>query len=859
MTTNASSPSVGVATCVAAELSVDERLQAYTRLKLKLAAQIRLLREAVHRQGDDRRVAHCAALMVKLAEDRFTLAVLGQFKRGKSSLMNSIIGRELLPVGVRPLTSAITVLRYGSVERLLIQRQHWTSQQEVPVEQLADYVTERGNPSNREQVTAAYLELPLPFLRRGLEFVDTPGVGSSVAANTATTYGFLPQCDAALFVTSAEAPLNRMELEFLRDVRRHASKMFFVINKIDLLGDADRIDVLEFVRTTLETQAGISAPRLFPISALQGLEAKQRGDEALLARCGLAELESALADFLTHQKTEVFFDSVLRKAEHLVKGAEVESEIGRRSRLTTTNAQPGEDRKLEAAFQRLTAEREQVFGKVRERIVQGVKVSEGEIIESFLQSRHRAIMRYFDRLWARAGRVSAAALSERLSGFAGQQFDRAMWRDLGPSLSSMAVSLVALTEPEQRTLAANLNGIAEAAASLYGILPVAEEPGDLLPAIEDPLRRLPMPARENWKPPVASPIFRLPAIWYRNRLRKVLDESSHRWLKDCGSRLLAAVGATATEVVDLWAGEVTSVASALEARVRPMPGDGPTSTETGETAILTSIGKNLERLRQESALLGDGSVPGEDDFRERPDVSEAGDVHANHFLGSEGIGLEQLAADLRIRGCPVCAHLARVNMDFMSHWQYEIFSSESAQRQFTDELGFCSRHQWQLEAISSPVGISVGQARLIRRVGHILEQAARQTPNERNLNKLTSHNRPCRVCALQEKAEQEYIGQIAAFVGTELGRNAYASAQGLCLHHLGRLLSAVSDEEIVHFILACGGRRWTELAEDMESFGMKTEALRRQLRNRNEEDAFWRANILLAGSRSLCLPWPKED
>lgn len=856
MTTNASSPLVGVATGVAAEPSVDERLQAYGRLKLNLAAQVRLLREAAHRQGDERRLAHCAALMVKLAEDRFTLAVLGQFKRGKSSLMNSIIGRELLPVGVRPLTSAITVLRYGSVERLLIQRQHWTNEQEVPVERLADYVTEKGNPGNREQVTAAYLELPLPFLRRGLEFVDTPGVGSSVAANTATTYGFLPQCDAALFVTSAEAPLNRMELEFLRDVRRHASKMFFVINKIDLLGDADRTDVLDFVGTTLKAEAGISAPRLFPISALQGLAAKQKGDEVLLSRSGLAELESALAEFLTHQKAEVFFDSLLRKAEHLLKGAEVEAEIGRRSRLLTTNAQPDEHRKLDAALQRLTAERQQIFGRVRDRIGQGVQVSGGKVIESFLQSRHSGIMRYFDRLLAKAGLLSAAGLSKRLSEFASHQVERAVWRDLRPSLSSMAVSLVALPEPEQRSLAASLNAIAAAAAGMYGIQPVAEEAGDLLPTIEDPLRRLPLPARESWKPPVAS---RLPASWYRNRLRQLIDVSSDRWLKEYGSRLLAAIGATAMEVVDLWAGQVASVASALETRVRPVPGNGPASTETGELGIFTSIGKSLARLREESAQLGHGSVPRDDDSIEPTDAIESGDVTANHFPRGERIGLEQLAADLRIRGCPVCAHLAHVNSDFLSHWQYEIFSSESAQRRFADELGFCSRHQWQLEAISSPVGISVGQARLVRQVGQMLERAARQTPNEHALDRLTSQSRPCRVCALQERAEQEYIAQVAAFVGTELGRKAYASAQGLCLHHLGRLISALSDEEIVRFILVCGGRRWTELAEDMESFGMKTEALRRQLRNRNEEDAFWRANTLLAGSRSLCLPWPKED
>ena len=90
-----------------------EKLRAYTHTKLALAGQLRLLREIHKQRGSASRFTQCEKLMARLAEDRFTLAVLGQFKRGKSSLMNAIIGRELLPVGILPLTSAITSLRFG--------------------------------------------------------------------------------------------------------------------------------------------------------------------------------------------------------------------------------------------------------------------------------------------------------------------------------------------------------------------------------------------------------------------------------------------------------------------------------------------------------------------------------------------------------------------------------------------------------------------------------------------------------------------------------------------------------------------------------------------------------------------------
>jgi hypothetical protein len=110
--------------------------------------------------------------------------------------MNAIIGRDLLPTGVLPLTSAITVLKYSPKERLTIIKEGALFPEEVPLSSLAEYVTEKGNPGNAKKVARASLELPLPFLRRGLEFVDTPGIGSAIEANTATTYGFLPQSDA---------------------------------------------------------------------------------------------------------------------------------------------------------------------------------------------------------------------------------------------------------------------------------------------------------------------------------------------------------------------------------------------------------------------------------------------------------------------------------------------------------------------------------------------------------------------------------------------------------------------------------------------------------------------------------------
>jgi hypothetical protein len=138
------------AACTNRETAPDaEQLQSYSRLKLSLASQLRVLRGVLKQRGHERRERQCAELQVKLAEDRFTLAVVGQFKRGKGSLLNAVIGCEVLPTGVLPLTSAITVLKFGPQERLVIERDGLRFPVIEPLESLADYVTERGNDSDQ--------------------------------------------------------------------------------------------------------------------------------------------------------------------------------------------------------------------------------------------------------------------------------------------------------------------------------------------------------------------------------------------------------------------------------------------------------------------------------------------------------------------------------------------------------------------------------------------------------------------------------------------------------------------------------------------------------------------------------------
>ena len=191
--------------------------------------------QSAHTRNDGAQEKECQKLMGRLAEDRFNLAVVGQFNRGKTSLMNAILGSDKLPTGILPLTSVVTAVCYGEREQALIRIRDSYLHQTISLEELPLFITEKGNPGNTKQVALAEVRLAVSLLRLGFFFVDTPGIGSAVLANTGTTRNFLPEIDAAIFVTSFEAPLGEGELDFFEEVKSRVGQIFVVVNKSDLV------------------------------------------------------------------------------------------------------------------------------------------------------------------------------------------------------------------------------------------------------------------------------------------------------------------------------------------------------------------------------------------------------------------------------------------------------------------------------------------------------------------------------------------------------------------------------------------------------------------------------------------------
>jgi len=216
-------------------------------------------------------------LVARINEGRFFVACIGQFKRGKSTLLDAFVGEPILPTGVVPVTTVPTVLRYGEAKaaRVLIDEK-W---QAVRPEELAHYVSEELNPENQKRVEGVEVFLPSPLLASGMCLVDTPGIGSVFAGNTETTRDFIPQIDAAVLVVGADPPISGDELALIQAVAANVDEILVVLNKIDRVSLHERQEAAAFAGKVLASRLKKPVERIYEVSALNRLNNSPEADD----------------------------------------------------------------------------------------------------------------------------------------------------------------------------------------------------------------------------------------------------------------------------------------------------------------------------------------------------------------------------------------------------------------------------------------------------------------------------------------------------------------------------------------------------------------------------------------------------
>jgi GTPase Era involved in 16S rRNA processing len=365
----------------------------------------------------------------RLKEGQFRLAVLGQFKRGKSTLLNALLGDTVLPTDILPVTAIPTFISYSDT---LTAQVHFVSERESKsfstsqdgsmANFLAEYVTEAGNPNNKNQVERVEIGHPAELLQNGVVLIDTPGIGSTYKHNTEVAYQILPQCDAALFLVSPDPPITEVELDYLREICQQLPRTFYLLNKIDFLDDSDRVASLSFLADQL-TPLLNSVPQILPVSARKGLNARLNEDIDGWKQSGMYQVDQNLIDFFAKEKQQILQDSIRKKITDQINHISLQVQLSlraltlsegelrqrieqfrsslpavEREKLAAKDVLSGDLKRLEAD---LTKEVEQTRSKAKETITAELEVlfqtvSDSEELERQVRSKLAdAIPRFF--------------------------------------------------------------------------------------------------------------------------------------------------------------------------------------------------------------------------------------------------------------------------------------------------------------------------------------------------------------------------------------------------------------------------------------------------------------------------------
>ncbi len=269
----------------------------------------------------------------RLREALLTVVVCGEFKRGKSSLLNALLEESppLFPVNARVATSVVTAVSWAEKETIEVTLDTGGGMVEtrrIDRSEIVEYATEAGNPENTKRARAINVQTPNPRLSGGLTIVDTPGVGGVFADHTAVTMGFLPRADAVVFVCDFTQPLLASELDFLRQAASAAQisgdlgALLFVITKADVAGDAERAEMLANTGTKLAEVTGESVESLtiLPVSSLAKLDYLADGDSRDLADSGFERLDTELAATVERRRAKLILGAALIDADAAVCG-----------------------------------------------------------------------------------------------------------------------------------------------------------------------------------------------------------------------------------------------------------------------------------------------------------------------------------------------------------------------------------------------------------------------------------------------------------------------------------------------------------------------------------------------------------
>ncbi|MGB5714166.1 MAG: dynamin family protein [Waterburya sp.] len=313
-----------------------KRLQDFST-KLNLKDSFELLENAIER----------------VENNSFSLAVVGEFNRGKSTLINALLGQQILPSDIIPTTATLNRITYGLKPLVKIIFKNG-QEEEIEIEQLTNYVTKLTSESKNIAVNVeeAIIFYPTFYCQNNVDIIDTPGLNDDEKMNS-ILFSVLSSVDAVIFVIMAQSPFSSLERDFFRDylLNQKLGKIIVVVNGIDRVTsseDAERIvnvvkkriqnNLIQSIEEQYDENsqeykdhtARIGQLKVFGISAFQALQAKTNGDATLLAKSGFSQLEIMLEKLMTEERGLIFLQVILNRvatsAKEIITGISIQKD-----------------------------------------------------------------------------------------------------------------------------------------------------------------------------------------------------------------------------------------------------------------------------------------------------------------------------------------------------------------------------------------------------------------------------------------------------------------------------------------------------------------------------------------------------
>ncbi|KGP74677.1 dynamin family protein [Pontibacillus yanchengensis] len=325
------------------------KLEAYTNARHNVLTQLNQISKLYNERREHHKTEEINELYNDIEQNNFQITVVGEFSRGKSTFINALLGKKILPSLARPTTTILNVISYAEEPsiNLHFQDDKKTSEkiQEKDFKSLvAPKEAIQGDPASEKeyeqtinylkQIKYARIHHPLPFLKDQVDIIDTPGTNDMDPNREHITNSIIPTSDAAILLLSANKILSDSERSFLRDrlLRNDIQKIFVVINfKDDLKTEGDRQKVIQHAETELANILH-TEPKIFMVSSLQALNARRKvnGEEMKTKRgriiepwsieeTGFLELEKELAEFLQYDRGNVKLQRPVQRSIRVIQ------------------------------------------------------------------------------------------------------------------------------------------------------------------------------------------------------------------------------------------------------------------------------------------------------------------------------------------------------------------------------------------------------------------------------------------------------------------------------------------------------------------------------------------------------------